>query len=232
VYSFHIRATPILFLKKSGAHEEADKRGKRHMLDEGYIKFSLTLEDAPPPLLDSRLSKLNSVRTKLHDLGLIGVLPDGIGYGNVSIRTGDTIVISGSATGEKLELNNTDYSEVLEADINNNSLVCRGKINASSESMSHWSIYNADEAIQCVIHIHSELLYECLIHHHVPETPVEAEYGTPDIAHALYSKVKEIGNTGIIVMRGHKDGIIAFSPTIEETYRTILKWNNICAGEC
>ena len=54
--------------------------------DEGYVKFTahLTEADLPAP---AELVRLNEVRTELHELGLIGILPDGIGYGNLSVRS-------------------------------------------------------------------------------------------------------------------------------------------------
>ena len=44
--------------------------------------------------------ELDAARTTLHDAGLIGVYPSGIGYGNVSLRlAGNLFLISGSGTG-------------------------------------------------------------------------------------------------------------------------------------
>ena len=45
-------------------------------------------------------SELDAARTTLHDAGLIGVYPSGIGYGNISLRlAGNLFLISGSGTG-------------------------------------------------------------------------------------------------------------------------------------
>ena len=69
------------------------------MLDEGVIKFSSQRRDGSVAWSDA-LDALNRVRTALFDLGLIGVLPEGIGYGNLSLRTtGLQFVITASATG-------------------------------------------------------------------------------------------------------------------------------------
>jgi hypothetical protein len=57
--------------------------------DEGYIKFSFAHEAAPPPA-HPRLHDLMRIRDDLHEWELIGVLPDGIGYGNLSARIGDS----------------------------------------------------------------------------------------------------------------------------------------------
>ena len=50
-------------------------------MNEGYIKFAVHLTKGALPD-NAALSHLNEVRTGLHDSGLIGVLPNGIGYGN------------------------------------------------------------------------------------------------------------------------------------------------------
>ena len=72
------------------------------MIDEGYIKFSIKWSKGSPPQHPD-LDHLNTIRTKLHKLGLIGVYDNGIGYGNLSIRSEkpEAFIISGTATGAK-----------------------------------------------------------------------------------------------------------------------------------
>ena len=67
--------------------------------DEGYIKFSFAHEAAPAPV-HPRLHDLMRIRDDLHEWALIGVLPDGSGYGNLSARIpGSTrFVITASGT--------------------------------------------------------------------------------------------------------------------------------------
>jgi hypothetical protein len=56
------------------------------MNDEGYVKYTARHSSAPP-LKPEGWETLNDIRTSLHDLRLVGVYPDGIGFGNVSQRT-------------------------------------------------------------------------------------------------------------------------------------------------
>jgi len=55
--------------------------------DEGYIKFRCLHTPGPAPEC-AGLDVLIRIRNRLHGLGLIGVLPDGIGFGNISLRAG------------------------------------------------------------------------------------------------------------------------------------------------
>ena len=54
-------------------------------MDEGVIKYSSERVDGLVPV-SAALSQLNAARTTLFELGLIGAYPDGIGYGNLSLR--------------------------------------------------------------------------------------------------------------------------------------------------
>ena len=69
--------------------------------DEGYIKFSFAHEAAPPPV-HPLLHDLMRIRDDLHEWELIGVLPDGIGYGNISTRIagGGKFIHASSSAGK------------------------------------------------------------------------------------------------------------------------------------
>ena len=57
--------------------------------------------------------ELDAARTALHDAGLIGIYPSGIGYGNISLRlAGNLFLISGSGTGSSRLLGKQGYSLV------------------------------------------------------------------------------------------------------------------------
>lgn len=194
------------------------------MMDEGYIKFSLQLEDADPPQMNSLLTELNEVRTRLFDMKLVGILPEGIGYGNVSVKKGETFIISGSATGGKRVLDAADYSEVTKIDIAANSLSCRGKIKASSESMSHAAVYNALESVNCVIHIHNREIFDCMIEQKAQETPADAAYGTVEIAEAVMRVASVSDSASSLVMRGHQDGVLSWGSSVNEAMEQVLYW--------
>ena len=195
------------------------------MNDEGYIKFSVHLTDGD--LADSpALARLNEIRTELHDLGLIGVLPDGVGYGNVSLRLNgaDQFIISGTATGAKRVLDLTDYCRVDSFDVFRNDVFCTGRIAASSESMSHGSVYQANPVITFVIHIHSQAVFRFMLANGYPRTSEQAAYGTPRIAEETEQVVRDADAAqGLFVMAGHQDGVIAYGADVETVRQLLLE---------
>ena len=181
--------------------------------DEGYIKFSYAHEAAPPPA-HPQLHDLMRIRDDLHEWELIGVLPDGIGYGNLSARYpgGNRFVITASGTGLKFPIERGHFCEVLSFDIAKNSVVCRGPLPASSESMSHGAVYAARSDANAVIHIHDRVMFRMLIREGAPQTPANAAFGTPEMALAVGRLAAALPPVAVMVMAGHEDGLIAYGP--------------------
>jgi L-ribulose-5-phosphate 4-epimerase len=107
-----------------------------------YVKFTherTGAEIAP----FNQLTELNECRRKLHELHLIGVDSNGIGFGNLSIREGPTynFYITGSATGGLAELTLADCVRVVAHDFDQNWLCYEGVAIPSSESLTHAAIY-------------------------------------------------------------------------------------------
>jgi len=112
----------------------------KSLRDDGIIKYHAVHKNSSPPD-HINLDQLDEVRTKLFDLGLVGVYSDGIGYGNVSIRNGTGCIISGTSTGAVRALGAGGYCYVRSFDLKLNSVNTEGPILASSESMTHCAIY-------------------------------------------------------------------------------------------
>jgi hypothetical protein len=153
-------------------------------MSEGYIKFDCHLHEANSGLSEEHFLLINAWRDKLYHLKLMGCYPGGIGYGNLSIRSGSGFIISGSATGCKEVLTIDDYARVDRYDYYKNEIYCTGRISASSESMTHAAVYEARPDVMAIIHIHSIGLWE-KYRGIMPETPETAQYGTPEIALAV-----------------------------------------------
>lgn len=194
--------------------------------DEGYIKFRChwteTIIVIPPFLLQ----QINDARTKLVNDNLIGVYDNGIGFGNISIRDTDDpgrFFITGSATGSKKRADSSIYALVERWDIGANTIWCSGPVKASSESMSHAVIYEANPGVNCVAHIHSMELWKKAINL-LPCTPENASYGTPEMANAILDLILEhnLRSKGIFAMKGHEEGIIAFGEKPEDALRLLL----------
>lgn len=194
-------------------------------MTEGYIKYNCEWNNSKVEIDDEIYFELEKQRAKLYNLGLIGVYQDGIGFGNISVRIKDNnFLITGSATGEFTTLEKEHYSLVNNYDIIGNSLSCSGIIKASAESLTHAAIYEAVSEVGSVVHVHSLNLWEKLLNKY-PSTPEKIEYGTPQMAievGILANKIKD-NELKIIVMGGHKEGIISFGNNIEDATNNIIE---------
>jgi ribulose-5-phosphate 4-epimerase/fuculose-1-phosphate aldolase len=195
------------------------------MHNEGYIKFDLQWDKKSVDFPENMLSELNDFRTKLFNLGLIGMYPDEIGFGNISIRFGnnDQFIISGSATGQLRTLTKEHFSLVTGFDNEKNTIICEGQIAASSESMSHAALYKSNHNINAVVHVHHKKLWEKYLNN-LPTTPKNAEYGTTEMA----NEVKKLAHVPeeIIIMGGHEEGIVSFGTNLGEATNRIIKLYN------
>jgi ribulose-5-phosphate 4-epimerase/fuculose-1-phosphate aldolase len=193
---------------------------KKAAFDEGYIKFNCIFKKTQPP---AHTKELIAYRQKLYDYKLIGAYPNKVGYGNISIRTKNTILITGSATGNFKRINKTHISRITDYDIEGNNLHCTGGIKASSESMTHATLYECSDEIGAVIHVHNLAMWNRW-KDRIPTTSKKATYGTPEMARAiqrLYKKT-DFKTKGVAVMGGHKKGLIAFGKNLEEAYQRII----------
>jgi L-ribulose-5-phosphate 4-epimerase len=191
-------------------------------MDEGYIKFNCNWIKAEP-VSQNTIMEINEWRDTLYKLGLIGAYADGIGFGNISVRHGQSFLITGSATGNFSKLNENHYVLVNEYNLAQNSLTCTGPIKASSESLSHAVIYESSPETNAVIHIHRISMWENLIYK-VPTTKVDVSFGTPEMANEIKRLFKEtkVAIEKIIVMGGHEEGIITFGKTLNEAGKILL----------
>jgi ribulose-5-phosphate 4-epimerase/fuculose-1-phosphate aldolase len=191
----------------------------------GAVKFqaersAATLEPFPG------LAELNNYRTKLRQLGLLGVDANGIGFGNISMRDGTStrFYITGSDSGAKTELTLSDCTRVLAGDLARNWLLFEGAAMASSESLTHAALYEADDSIGAIMHGHSLSLWKTLLEQGLM-TPASVEYGTPAMARAVRSLLEKtnVRETKAFAMAGHAEGVIAFGANLGDAYNVLLE---------
>lgn len=201
-------------------------------MEEGYVKYTASHINSPAPETP-QWDTLNETRTKCFNLGLIGVYPNGIGYGNLSVRySGDQFIISGTATGAKQILSQDDYCLVKSIDIARNSVESAGLIQASSESMTHGTVYRARNSVNCVIHIHSRKIFDGMLRDNYQSTSKNAAYGTVEIAFEIEKLVKDFErDEGQIVLTGHDEGVIVYGENIERALFLIMELYNKYIGE-
>jgi len=194
-------------------------------MDEGYIKFHCAWEQTDP-LSHEMIHELNDWRNRLYKAGLIGIYPNGIGYGNVSARVYNSqqqFVITGTQTGGIARLDHSYYTLVTAYSLEENRVHCQGPLRASSESMTHAVFYETDPSIQAVVHGHHKQLWQRFLHK-VPTTGKNVPYGTPDMAkevQRLFGETK-LSEEKIMAMAGHEEGIVAFGKSQQEAAELLL----------
>ena len=173
-------------------------------------------------------SELNACRRKLLQLRMVGVDGAGIGFGNLSIRDGESAAfyITGSGTGAIAQLQLENMAKVTAYDFERNRVRCEGATTASSESLTHAAVYESAPPAQVVIHCHSARLWQQL-RNVVPTTPAEVEYGTPKMALEVRRLFRDTNaeTQKIFVMGGHPAGIVAFGEGFEEAFAVLMDWS-------
>ena len=206
-----------------------------NMQEEGVIKFNLIFIDAPA-VAANMLTELNHWRGILWQQALIGQDParyDGYGFGNVSQRIGDfnaptgkrSFMISGTQTGHLPELNNSHYAHVKTYDAASNAVRAEGPIRPSSESLTHGMIYDLDNEIRVVLHVHSANIWLAADILDIPVTDTAIPYGTPKMAEEVQRLFNEtdVRKKKIFSMGGHEDGVVSFGSTAEEAGAILLR---------
>ena len=204
-------------------------------MEEGVIKFTLQFTEAGPVNMQP-LAELNRWRTILWQQALIGQDParyEGYGFGNVSQRTGADkaacgkrcFIISGTQTGHLPELDSCHYTLVTHYDAATNSVNAAGPIKPSSESLTHGMIYDLDDEIRIILHVHSPDIWLAADRLDIPVTDSTVPYGTPKMAAEVQRLFNEtdVREQKIFSMGGHEDGVISFGTTTEEAGDILLR---------
>lgn len=180
-------------------------------MDEGYVKFKFEFLGTQTPSQDE-LQDLIDLRAFLFDLGLIGY-SEGISFGNISKRVeGRKFIISASNTGKFRFISPEYFVYIATVDLERNLVRCVGKNPPSSETITHYAVYETFPRANFVVHFHNLKIWSDL-KNRVITTPENAGFGTVELAMSILElKNKFPTNTkkGIIVLGGHKSGIIAF----------------------
>lgn len=192
--------------------------------DEGYIKFDCEwIEGAAPPW--HKLSALNDWRQLMHKAGLIGMYPDGIGFGNISVRDVplNEFIITGTATGAEPSLTRNHFTRVIDYNLDENRVTCRGPIRASSESLTHAAFYESSHSIKAVIHIHHRYLWDTYLDK-LPTTSRDVAYGTPEMAYEVRRllSLRNPRNKQLVIMGGHEEGVMAYGASISQAASILL----------
>lgn len=197
---------------------------------EGVVRYQAFHRPGPLPLSQNLLKilpPLEAARTYLHDLKLIGVDSQGVGFGNISARLScagpQAFLISGTGSGGPRVLGADGYSLVTGADIELNQVFSSGPARPSSEAMTHAAIYLARPEADFVIHVHHQALFRALKEAGWPQTPLEAGYGSPALALAVGQMAARLPESGgAFISAGHENGLFSFGPDLPTTLRHLI----------
>ncbi len=186
--------------------------------DDKLSKFKLTLKRASAPD-SSEVHTLEKWRALFYKLQLVGEYPnEKIGFGTLSCRLPDknTFLITGGQTGHLAYLQPHHYCRVTHFDLKKGHVIAEGLIAPSIESLTHFELYESDPNIQFIFHVHHHKLWE-----YMQTSGKEVPRG--------FIKNQE---SGIFILKGHQDEIIAFSTTAEEAGKLVLDlYRKIITGE-
>lgn len=194
------------------------------MSETGAVKFTYE-RDATDSISFRDLDALNRCRRQLLQLRLLGVDATGIGFGNVSVRDpAGGFVITGSNTGALPELGAEHLARVTAFDFDRNWLRCDGAAIASSESLTHAAVYEADASVSAVIHSHSPRIWKAQ-RNIAPTTSAEIEYGTPAMAREVLRLFasSEVRERRLFVMAGHAEGVVSFGRNLEDAFAVLIR---------
>ena len=140
------------------------------------------------------------------------------------IGHGPEFLVSGTQTGHLREVGPQHFALVTNADPERNRVSCRGRVQASSESMTHAALYQTDSSIVAVVHVHSKPLWSRLAGV-IPTTDSAVAYGTPEMARefARLWRESDFRSTGIAVMGGHEEGLVSIGETMAVAATRILE---------
>jgi len=174
-------------------------------------------------------------RRRLAKVGVVGADParyQGAGFGNLSGRLppfpgcpgARRFLVTGTQTGGHRSLKLADLCLVTRCDAERNRVSSLGLVKPSSESMTHGALYDADPTIRFVFHVHSPLVWERAQELRLPTTEAAAGYGTPVMCREVREKLADpqVREAGILVMGGHRDGLLCFGTTADEVGCTVL----------
>ena len=195
-------------------------------MNEGVIKFVYEWKKKHLPE-KKNISELILYRNKLYNDGLIGADKDGTGYGNISLRYGYTgkFIISGSDTGRIKTAGKNHFTLVNSVNVKKNLVYCTGMKVASSESMTHFIMYDLSREINCVIHVHNLRLWKALLNK-VPTTSKNISYGSSAIVQEIIKlwQNSDLREKKIVVMNGHIGGLIVFGKSIKDVYNLLIDY--------
>ena len=194
---------------------------------EGKTKFQVRHETCVC-CRESDVVELTKWRNKFKAAGLVGqdaTKYGGLGFGNLSKRMPDgTFLITACQTGLQENLTPDEYVTITAFDPSQNLVCSKGMRHASSETMTHLAVYDSNQGVRFVFHVHSPEIWTARDNLGLPTTSPDVECGTVEMNSEVRQllKEREYFQKGVLAMGGHADGILAWGETADETGFNLL----------
>jgi ribulose-5-phosphate 4-epimerase/fuculose-1-phosphate aldolase len=177
------------------------------------VKFRTVLKDAAPPS-DIRIDELRQWCKTFHEKNLTPPYPGG-SYGNLSFRIKpgeNNFIITGTSIGLKDNLDDSCFVKVTGCNLGKKIIYAEGKRCPSSESMLHYSIYNARPYAQAIFHGHAKEFLKNAISLNCPETAIVAPYGSIELVNSV---LEILGYQNFFIIKNH--GFVSLGNSMKET---------------
>lgn len=174
------------------------------------VKFKTVFTSNAPPVNEG-ISELKYWCRIFHDRKLARPHKWG-SYGNLSFRdSGSSFIITGSGVRFGEQWVENPFVRVVSCDIDKSIVHAEGTRDPSSESLLHYSIYQARPEINAVFHGHSRRILERAADLGLTQTLSEEPYGSVSLARSI---VEVLGRNFFIVIRAH--GFVSLGLTMKE----------------
>lgn len=183
-------------------------------MTEAVIQFRYSLAN-PEADATAAAAMLGPVFSAAQELGVMGrdrARYDGLAFGNLSYGCGDGrgFWITATQTADLKRLSVDDVVHIESWSLAGNSVKARGSHPPSSEALSHAAIHGArPDQPTWVLHGHAPSIWNAALVLGWPVTDPAAANGTLAMAEAVAQLADE--GSGLIIMGGHTDGVLAYA---------------------
>ena len=178
-------------------------------MKEGKIRFNSIFVSEEVPS-DARIDELKEWSERFQRKGLTPEI-EGNYTGNLSFRSKEGFVITGSGLKSKENLSNDCFVYVKNYDEQSNTVYIEGSRQPSSEAVMHFLIYKTRKEINAIFHGHNDTIIMNTEEMKFPVTEREYEPGTIELAKEV---LKILGDKNLIVLKNH--GFVSLGRTMKE----------------
>jgi len=142
--------------------------------------------------------------------------------GNLSFRTEikkNNFIITASHTALSDNMNENDFAEVIFCSEKDNIIHAKGHKEPSSETLMHYLIYKNRNDINAIFHGHSDEIMKLAKQQGFPETEIEFDYGTVELAKEV---VKTLKNHNFVILKNH--GFVSVGKTQEDAGTQVINF--------